>query len=584
MIRAADTPSGSFDATSSAISPGLTRIYWTLKDARRGAAARPCVAKELGCLRERQSRVAKKGLRRAGSRYASSRRRSSRCVALVIADLTHRICPKPTSADRWREHLTGYFVDGWIGPYVTGHAAAPPRHRQLRPAHPEDTSSRERARAVAVAALPQATLISFSGVLWRLSGTWPLRIGEHEFWIPARCGSDPVLDRRCIRRTRGQQDAGRHQLRPPALRGRLPGPSVRCDYYRERPSRSRAARPSSAASRCRASRRSLHQLVGSRHQRRNLTMLTGGIGQAERRRRCWSRRWRSSRDALTLGGVTETGIAYGQVSGALSWFIDAYREIAAWRARASVPRRSQKLDETRRDVELPGAVRRRRDGCVNVHVVDLSPTQPSGEPIATGLQGDPGAEGARPSPVPRVSAKTTRFRAIAGIMTVSCRGRSPSREAHAVPRAAAVTCRWARCARRSRCQRNRPGSRTTKVRKGPRARHPSTLASRLIDERSRGRALVGRRAASAAGVRARCCTRPTGSSWTTRPRRSTRDEAVYEILASASCGTSVVFAHEPARRGADAREQLDLVVRKGGAAQLPQGAGPASPLAARHPR
>ena len=35
---------------------------------------------------------------------------------------------------------------------------------------------------------------------------------------------------------------------------------------------------------------------------------------------------------ITLGLIVQTRVAYDQVSGALAWFVNAYREIARWRA------------------------------------------------------------------------------------------------------------------------------------------------------------------------------------------------------------------------------------------------------------
>jgi len=36
--------------------------------------------------------------------------------------------------------------------------------------------------------------------------------------------------------------------------------------------------------------------------------------------------------ALTLGGLTQTALAFGQVQSSLSWFVDAYPRIAQWTA------------------------------------------------------------------------------------------------------------------------------------------------------------------------------------------------------------------------------------------------------------
>src|SRR5262249_59013806 len=58
---------------------------------------------------------------------------------------------------------------------------------------------------------------------------------------------------------------------------------------------------------------------------------------------------------LTLGDVIQVGIAYGQVSGALVWFVNAYQEIAAWRA--SIERLflfSEEIDGTCEDLRRAG--------------------------------------------------------------------------------------------------------------------------------------------------------------------------------------------------------------------------------------
>jgi putative ATP-binding cassette transporter len=145
-------------------------------------------------------------------------------------------------------------------------------------------------------------------------------------------------------------------------------------------------------------------------------LLTGGIGQANGIVPLLVAAPAFFAGRMSLGGVTETGIAYGQVSGALSWFVDAYQEIAAWRA--SIERLStfrEKLAETRADVERPDAVHVEPAADSGVHLVDLDLTQPTGEAIATGLSGTLEA-GERVAVLgPPGVAKTTLFRALAGI-------------------------------------------------------------------------------------------------------------------------------------------------------------------------
>jgi putative ATP-binding cassette transporter len=65
---------------------------------------------------------------------------------------------------------------------------------------------------------------------------------------------------------------------------------------------------------------------------RNLALYTAGIGQANQVVPLLVAAPGYFLGRLTLGSVTQTGIAYAQVSGALTWFVNAYQEIALWRA------------------------------------------------------------------------------------------------------------------------------------------------------------------------------------------------------------------------------------------------------------
>ena len=88
---------------------------------------------------------------------------------------------------------------------------------------------------------------------------------------------------------------------------------------------------------------------------RNLTLLTSGIGQANGIVPLLVAAPAFFAGRMTLGSLTQTQIAYGQVSGSLSWFVDAYQEIAAWRA--SIERLAtfaEKLDESRAELAHAG--------------------------------------------------------------------------------------------------------------------------------------------------------------------------------------------------------------------------------------
>src|SRR5690606_32186749 len=65
---------------------------------------------------------------------------------------------------------------------------------------------------------------------------------------------------------------------------------------------------------------------------RNLTLLTTGVGQANTLVPLLVAAPAYFAGQLTLGSVMQVRIAYGEVSGALTWFVNAYQEIARWRA------------------------------------------------------------------------------------------------------------------------------------------------------------------------------------------------------------------------------------------------------------
>jgi putative ATP-binding cassette transporter len=148
---------------------------------------------------------------------------------------------------------------------------------------------------------------------------------------------------------------------------------------------------------------------------RRLNLLTGSIGQVNSIVPILVAAPAYFAHLLTLGMIVQTGVAYEQVSGALGWFVNAYREIARWRANIErLASFAEAMDATARELDAAGlsvvatdtdAIRlddvRLETPTGRVLVHHASAALAPGERVA--LLGEAGA------------GKTTLFRALAGI-------------------------------------------------------------------------------------------------------------------------------------------------------------------------
>src|SRR5512143_2962157 len=88
--------------------------------------------------------------------------------------------------------------------------------------------------------------------------------------------------------------------------------------------------------------------------KRRLTFFTAGYGQMATVFPILVAAPRFFAGAISLGGLTQTAFAFGQVQSSLSWFVDAYPRIAQWTA--SVNRLLGFADELARAKQLPSTV------------------------------------------------------------------------------------------------------------------------------------------------------------------------------------------------------------------------------------
>jgi putative ATP-binding cassette transporter len=149
---------------------------------------------------------------------------------------------------------------------------------------------------------------------------------------------------------------------------------------------------------------------------RRLTFFTAGYGQAANIFPVLMAAPRFFSGAISLGGLTQTAFAFGQVQSALSWFVDAYPRIAQWTA--SVNRLIGFEDELARATRLPtaaGAIRVTPSPGSALVVEDLHLRLPDGQRLLDGvaLRIDAGERVVVSGP--SGSGKSTLFRALAGI-------------------------------------------------------------------------------------------------------------------------------------------------------------------------
>jgi putative ATP-binding cassette transporter len=177
------------------------------------------------------------------------------------------------------------------------------------------------------------TLVSFIGILWVISGPIDVNIGELSFQIPgfmvwvailyAVVGS--VLTHVVGRPLIGlnfQQQRVEADLRFGLIRLRENSEGVAL-YGGEDTERV------AVESRIERIRQNWWQLM---RYTKNLTFLTTGYGQLADIFPLLVAAPRYFSGAISLGVLTQIGNAFGQVQGALSWFVDSYGSLASWKA------------------------------------------------------------------------------------------------------------------------------------------------------------------------------------------------------------------------------------------------------------
>jgi len=239
---------------------------------------------------------------------------------------------------RWRTWMTGRFMDHWMG-----HQA----YYRIEQTHTTDNPDQrisddlrqftDGALTLSLGLLNSVvTLLSFVGILWTVSGPISLALGGNEIVIPgymvwfaagyAVIGSliAHIVGRPLIG-LNFQQEQYEADFRFTLVRLRENSEPVA--LYRGEPTEQAGLR-----ARFDRIRANWNQLM--RYTRR-LTFVSSGYAQFAIIFPILVAAPRYFAGKMTLGGLMQTSSAFGQVQGALSWFVDSYATLVGWKAAAN---------------------------------------------------------------------------------------------------------------------------------------------------------------------------------------------------------------------------------------------------------
>lgn len=257
---------------------------------------------------------------------------------------------------RWRRWFTGHYIARWIGPHA--YCQGELHRRQL---DNPDVRIAEDVRDFVSSALGLSlsmlasvvTLVSFGAMLWNLSSAWVIPIAGRpaqipglmlwiavafalfSMWITNRVGRKLIPLN--FDRIRVEAD-----FRYGLVRYRDKVEAVALTH-------GEAVERLGAVGRFQRVVENFYELIRAQ---RNLTILTQGMGQANSLVPLAVAGLAYFAGLVPLGIIAQTRYAYGQVAGGLAWFVNAYQEIARWRANIErLTSFSDAMDTAQRDFE-----------------------------------------------------------------------------------------------------------------------------------------------------------------------------------------------------------------------------------------
>ena len=322
----------------------IVRIYWTSPDAKWGALLLAgAVALEFGTVQTTfyVSDIQRKTVEALEHRDATAFMTTAGLfigVSLFLIFVSAlRVYLRQVLEIRWRRGLTGDYIARWIGDNAYGQT-------QLHGGVIDNPDQRiaEDIRDFVASALGLslslissiATLIAFGGLLWTLSSGWMIPTGEGEqrqipgllLWVAIGFSIVSMWLTHLLGRRLVPINYDRFRYEADFRYGLV---RFRDNVEEVALSRGEPVERLGAVDRFRNVVDVFFQLIRAELQ---LNVLTGTLGRVNSLVPLIVAAPSYFEGLVTLGLIVQTRVAYDQVSGALSWFVNAYREIARWRA------------------------------------------------------------------------------------------------------------------------------------------------------------------------------------------------------------------------------------------------------------
>jgi putative ATP-binding cassette transporter len=404
----------------------LVRIYWTSPDAKWGALLLGgAIALQVGGVYANVLvSVAQRDVGDAlGNRDAASFRHQ---IGLLVLFMMISVTV-PAYADwvqerlrvRWRRGLTAHYLERWIGPQA--YCQADLHSQQL---DNPDVRITEDVRDFTASACglflsllrAVGTLVWFAALLWNISAQWAIPIAGRTrqipgllLWVAVALAFLSMWITHLVGRRLVPLNYDKIRLEADFRYGLV--------RYRDHVeavalSRGEAVERIGAVGRFLRVYDNFCSLVGAQ---RTLRVLTQGIGVANTLVPLVASGLAYFAGVLTLGVIPQTRFAYDQVAGSLAWFVNAYQEIARWRANIErLTAFSDAIDATQREF-AQGGIRIERAEPEAIRLEGLCVEAPRGHVLLDGANAGVGA-GERVAIAGRAgTGRTTLMRALAGI-------------------------------------------------------------------------------------------------------------------------------------------------------------------------